>query len=300
MAVLATACGSGSDEPDGGSSTSTATAAPVPPVPASPVTVVTSNFGQTAGTTTADVTSEDAFMATLKADPCSATLTDGIEAILQNYQKVTHRFGATINPGDISITGTAGMSPAGMPQCTYTVTGAGDVASIRFASTTAADNTPELGRLQWQNVIAKATAKEPEPVTEVTPQCRSTDEFMKTVQAMGDRPAEISVGEKVGISPRTVDRGNSLELGELGVQAAYTTSTAVEAQLRCGNHIGMAVSREWGQSPDWLVQTTLSTPADEKSDQWQAMARTSRLVAHWVAGGEITDEYLSQFVPKTK
>lgn len=291
LAVFATGCGSDSGESDTGSTSSSATAAPVTPVPPSPVETVKGDFGKLAGYTYGVVESEDAFMATLQSDPCSATLTGGIEAILQNYQKATGRFGVTINPGDISISGAAGMSAAGMPQCTYTVTGAGDLETIRFASSTIAGNTPEPGRLQWQNVIAKSISDKPEPVTEVTPQCRSTDEFLKTVQEMGPNPAEIESTLKINTSPLIATMKSS-DPGKAGVQVAATTSSVTEAQLKCGNFFGMALSREFGQSPDWLVQATLSSPAEEKSNQWQAMARTTQAISRWVSGGEITDEFL--------
>lgn len=287
VAVLVTACSGGSDTPEEGTGSETSTqAASIAPIPASPVTTE-----KKLGDTSATVESEDAFLASLKSDPCSSTLTDGIEAILQNYQRVERAFGATVNATDINISGTAGTSPGGMPQCTYTVTGAGTLSSIRFAGVTAADNIPEPGRLQWDDVIAKSASEKPTGVADPIPRCRSTDEFLRTVQEMGPNPALLT--SEVGEEPRIVDRRAATELGQIGVNAALTTSSAVEAQLRCDRHKGMVLSRPDGQSPDWLVQTVMSTPAGVDSQTWKAMRRTAKLIAQWVAGGTVTDQELA-------
>lgn len=293
LAVLVAGCGSSDNSADQ-DDTSDAPSA-VAPVPPSPV----QTEKKVGGAVTATLESEAAFVDTLQADPCSQTLTAGVQAILQNYAQIRGIGTADVDPSGISVTGTVGTSPVGLPQCTYTISGAGPITTAQVATVTAAENAPQPGRPQVDDVIAENKGQQPPGAgPQAGPVCQSTNDFLHRVQELGGSPYKRSsylykTDPAVGLNPD----GGPDELvgttpGTTMVRFAYTDQDAVFTQTRCEQDTSK-IAREPGNSPDWSVQMAASQALDTKGDQWKAMRDVGQAIGAWMSGGEITPDYVT-------
>lgn len=283
-ALTAGACSSTTEPAQEAATSTSTTARVVAPVPPSPIVLE-----QGLGVKLPSFASEDGFAATLASDPCSSTLTSAVQAILQNYQQQTHRLGATIAPADVTVAGQPGTSVSGMPQCTYTLTNAGTLSTLRVASTTAAANAPAPGRLAINDL-----APDPTDYTQRAESCRIEDEFARTVKGIaGDRPVNAGVpstGTRLD-NAVFIKRSHVSEPGKFTRADAWSSESLVRAQVRCLDDVKLIGSRELHRSPDWLLQATVSSPAPVGSDGDRSMESVTRALLLWLNGGDVPASY---------
>ena len=263
VCVLA-GCGTdsgGTDSPSApGSSSAAAAPAPIPPSPVK----------------ADDKASEDAFAAKLEQDPCPKELSDAVLGILQNYQQKYRPFPG-IDGSVISVDAAKSSSLTGIPQCTFTVTGAKPLSTITFSAVTAEDNKNPTGRLNIFEVIKPADPSIPStPGNELA--CQITQEFLGQLTATGNLAQRRT-------EPKPVDNNIQVWNGELtGVIGAEWTNHLVLAQRRCADT--RSTKARNGDSPDWIIEVAADNVQDPVASR-KILDTTAAYLSKWVTGNPV-------------
>lgn len=247
---------SGGNEPSPSTDTPTNSATPQQ-IPVSPVTAN-------------DKASADAWAQKLEQDPCPENLTDAVLGILQAHQQ-------KISPGSdttgISVRAAESQSRTGIPECTFTVTGADPVATITFASVTAAANKNPAGTLQIDDVIA-ADPSVPTQGAVVEPSCQISQEFLGRL---------VETGRTVHLSTNTGHLDDTVRLiGYLPIQIAVWKNHTVIAKRACADTLSSAAT--FGDSPDWILQLDASDGSGNVEETRLFQNLVGGYLMNWVSG----------------
>lgn len=264
VCALAAGCGTdsgGTDSPSApGSSSAAAAPAAIPPSPVK----------------ADDKASEDAFVATLEQNPCPKELSAAVLGILQNYQQKYRPFSG-IDGSGISVNAAKSTSLTGIPQCTFTVTGAEPLSTITFSAVTAEDNKNPTGRLNLFEVVKPADPSIPStPGNE--PACQITQEFLGQLTATGKTAQRRT-------EPKPVDNTIQVWNGELtGVIGAEWTNHLVLAQRRCADT--RSTKARNGDSPDWIIDVAAENVQDQVAAR-KILDNTAAYLSKWVTGNTV-------------
>lgn len=183
-----------------------------------------------------DRASAEAWAQTLEQNPCPENLRLAVLAIVQK----SNRF-----PGsEITVTGAESQGLTGIPQCTFTVTGADAVATIKFAAITAATNKAPEGTLRLSDVLAAdPTVPTRDDVVVVEPECRITQEFLGRLKAIG---LPVQLDSNYGVL-------DSVHLtSQMPTQIAVWKDHTLIAKRVCADTSSRDATP--GDSPDWILQ----------------------------------------------
>lgn len=261
--IVAVAClfgaGCGGTDSSGGiepSTDSPTNSAAPQQIPASPVTAN-------------DKASADAWAQTLEQDPCPENLRNAVLGILQAYQQ---KSGTTPDTTGITVIAAESQSHTGIPQCTFTVTGADTVSTITFASVTAAANKNPTGTLRLDDVIA-ADPSVPTHGEVVEPACQITQEFLGRL---------VETGQSVQLSANTGHLDDTVRVvGNLPIQIAVWKNHTLIAKRACADTRNPGVTP--GDSPDWVLQLDAAGNGNVESTR-DVQNLVGGYLMNWVSG----------------